>query len=143
MAEAASKAAPPQLHAAVQATAPWTLGALVLAAYVKTLCPSVAGGDSGELVQVAIELGVAHPPGYPTWTALAHLFSRLPDEWSAVTDIEPPLHTLHLHPRLHLHLSHSASPFLRLNLHLNLRLNLRIDASTTPARPQHDTRLPR
>ena len=36
------------------------------------------GGDSGELVQLAVELGVAHPPGYPTWTLIAHLFSWIP-----------------------------------------------------------------
>lgn len=54
------------------------LSAVALSIYVRTLCPSVPGGDSGEMVQVAIELGVAHPPGYPTWTLLAHAFSRLP-----------------------------------------------------------------
>jgi hypothetical protein len=54
------------------------LSAVALSIYVRTLCPSVPGGDSGEMVQVAIELGVAHPPGYPTWTLLAHVFSRLP-----------------------------------------------------------------
>ena len=54
------------------------LSAVALSIYVRTLCPSVPGGDSGEMVQVAIELGVAHPPGYPTWTLLAHAFSWLP-----------------------------------------------------------------
>ena len=54
------------------------LGAVVLSAYVQTLCPTVPYGDSGELIQVAIEGGVVHPPGYPTWTMLANAFSRLP-----------------------------------------------------------------
>ena len=54
------------------------LGAVVLSVYVQTLCPSVPGGDAGELIQVAIEGGVVHPPGYPTWTMLAYAFSRLP-----------------------------------------------------------------
>ena len=54
------------------------LSAVALSIYVRTLCPSVPGGDSGEMVQVAIELGVAHPPGYPTWTLIANAFSRLP-----------------------------------------------------------------
>ena len=54
------------------------LSAAALSVYVRTLCPSVPGGDSGEMVQVAVELGVAHPPGYPTWTLLAHAFSQLP-----------------------------------------------------------------
>jgi len=35
----------------------------VLAVYVWTLYPSVAGGDSGELTIAAYRLGVAHPPG--------------------------------------------------------------------------------
>ena len=47
------------------------LGAAVFSAYYRTLCPSVPGGDSGELIQVAVELGVVHPPGYPTWTMMA------------------------------------------------------------------------
>ena len=53
------------------------LGACVFSAYYATLCPSVPGGDSGELIQVAIEGGVAHPPGYPTWTMMAYAFARL------------------------------------------------------------------
>ena len=51
---------------------------MVRSVYVHTLCPSVPGGDAGELIQVAIEGGVVHPPGYPTWTMLAYAFSRLP-----------------------------------------------------------------
>ena len=58
------------IHAAACA-----LGCVVFSAYYATLCPSVPGGDSGELIQVAIEGGVAHPPGYPTWTMLAHAFA--------------------------------------------------------------------
>ena len=54
------------------------LAAAVLSVYWQTLCPTVPGGDSGELIQVAIEMGVAHPPGYPTWTMMAYAFSRLP-----------------------------------------------------------------
>nr|XP_048709008.1 transmembrane protein 260 isoform X3 [Caretta caretta] len=49
------------------------LGAAVAAAYVATLPPSVPGGDSGELITAAYELGVAHPPGYPLFTLLAKL----------------------------------------------------------------------
>ena len=54
------------------------LAAAVLSAYVATTAPSVPGGDSGEMMQIAAELGVAHPPGYPTWTMLAHAFTWLP-----------------------------------------------------------------
>ncbi|XP_018417899.1 PREDICTED: transmembrane protein 260 [Nanorana parkeri] len=43
----------------------------VLGVYIKTLHPSVPGGDSGELITAAYELGVAHPPGYPLFTLLA------------------------------------------------------------------------
>ena len=54
------------------------LGLVVLAIYMRTLAPDVAGGDSGELVTVAHTLGVAHPPGYPLYTLLAKLFTLLP-----------------------------------------------------------------
>ncbi|XP_041072979.1 transmembrane protein 260 isoform X2 [Carcharodon carcharias] len=43
------------------------------AVYLRTLHRSVPGGDSGELVTAACELGVAHPPGYPLFTLLARL----------------------------------------------------------------------
>ncbi|MCA9751538.1 MAG: DUF2723 domain-containing protein [Gemmatimonadetes bacterium] len=50
-------------------------GALValvaLVVYVATSCPTIWVGDSGELASVAARFGVAHPPGYPTWTLLA------------------------------------------------------------------------
>ncbi|XP_069807229.1 protein O-mannosyl-transferase TMEM260 [Dendropsophus ebraccatus] len=45
----------------------------VFAVYIKTLHPSIPGGDSGELITAAYELGVAHPPGYPLFTLLAKL----------------------------------------------------------------------
>ncbi|XP_073466522.1 protein O-mannosyl-transferase TMEM260 [Aquarana catesbeiana] len=51
----------------------WTLAVFmcVLGVYIKTIHPSVPGGDSGELITAAYELGVAHPPGYPLFTLLA------------------------------------------------------------------------
>jgi hypothetical protein len=61
-----------------QAWACASLAALVLAVYARTTMAGVASGDSGELVQIAHELGVAHPPGYPLWTMLAHGFARAP-----------------------------------------------------------------
>lgn len=48
------------------------------ALYLSTLAPTVATGDSGELATVAATLGLAHPPGYPTFTMLGHLFTLLP-----------------------------------------------------------------
>ena len=53
-------------------------GLAVLAVYLRTLAPTVVGGDSGELIAVAATLGVAHPPGYPLYTLLAHAFTWLP-----------------------------------------------------------------
>jgi hypothetical protein len=50
----------------------------VLGAYVRTLSPTVAGGDSGELIAAAYTLGVPHPPGYPLYTLLGKLFTLLP-----------------------------------------------------------------
>ena len=50
---------------------------LTLVLYCRTAYPSVTGGDSGELIITACNLGVAHPPGYPTFTLLAGLAIRL------------------------------------------------------------------
>jgi tetratricopeptide (TPR) repeat protein len=50
--------------------------ALVL--YSLTLAPTVTLTDSGELIVVARDLGIAHPPGVPLWIILAHLASLVP-----------------------------------------------------------------
>ncbi|KAG7510629.1 transmembrane protein 260 isoform X1 [Solea senegalensis] len=47
--------------------------ACVTALYVPCVQRTVPGGDSGELITAACELGVAHPPGYPLFTLLARL----------------------------------------------------------------------
>ncbi|XP_078426756.1 transmembrane protein 260 isoform X2 [Cetorhinus maximus] len=52
---------------------PFLLFSGLSAVYLRTLHRSVPGGDSGELVTAACELGVAHPPGYPLFTLLARL----------------------------------------------------------------------
>lgn len=52
------------------------LGAVVLAVYIATLSPTIAGGDSGELVAEGCILGTAHPPGYPLFTLLGYAISR-------------------------------------------------------------------
>lgn len=59
------------------------LGALLTAVtfgllYILTLAPDILPADSGEFQLVATQLGVAHPPGFPLYTLLAHLMSRLP-----------------------------------------------------------------
>ncbi len=46
--------------------------------YLFTLTPTVDFIDSGELAAVACTLGVAHPTGYPLFTLLGNLFSRIP-----------------------------------------------------------------
>ncbi len=46
--------------------------------YVRTLAPDVLPADSGELQVVAANLGVAHPPGFPLYVMLGHLWTRLP-----------------------------------------------------------------
>lgn len=48
----------------------------VFTVYVITLSPTVTSSDSGELIAAAYDLGVAHPPGYPLWTLIAHLFIK-------------------------------------------------------------------
>lgn len=44
----------------------------VLLVYFVSIPPSVPGGDSGELLAEACQLGTAHPPGYPLFTMLMH-----------------------------------------------------------------------
>lgn len=62
----------------------WRLlpGLLVAAAaftlYTLTLSPGILPADNGEFQLVAARLGVAHPPGFPLYTMLAHLMTRLP-----------------------------------------------------------------
>lgn len=53
------------------------LGLVTFSVYFTTLYPSLPGGDSGELIAAAQELGVAHPPGYPVFTMLAWLAIKL------------------------------------------------------------------
>lgn len=72
---------PPPVAVAGAPERPWAeaLAALVaLGVYLRTLAPTVAGGDSGELIAVGATLGIAHPPGYPLYTLLAHAFTWLP-----------------------------------------------------------------
>jgi hypothetical protein len=54
------------------------IGASALVAYVATLYPDLAGGDSGELAAAVASGGVIHPPGYPAYALLGGLFANLP-----------------------------------------------------------------
>lgn len=42
-------------------------------AYIRTLCPTLYVGDSGELIAAANCLGIPHPPGYPVFVLLLRL----------------------------------------------------------------------
>ena len=53
-------------------------GLLAFAVYAWTVAPNVTLLDCGEFATAAINFGVPHPTGYPLWTLLAWLFSRLP-----------------------------------------------------------------
>jgi hypothetical protein len=52
------------------------LGALAL--YLVTLCPDLYWFDSAEFVNDAVLYDIPHPPGYPLYNLLAHLFTKLP-----------------------------------------------------------------
>ena len=68
----------PPVSPAMQGAVAACMGLVACASYVATLYQDVPGGDSGELIMAAANWGVAHPPGYPLYTLLAHLFSLLP-----------------------------------------------------------------
>jgi len=54
------------------------VAALAGALYLASAARDIVLGDTPELMTAAIGLGVAHPPGYPLFTMLGHLFSLLP-----------------------------------------------------------------
>jgi hypothetical protein len=59
---------------------PWTdlaIFAVALAIYWATLARDVIPADAGEFQLAAALLGVPHPPGYPLYTLIGHLFIRL------------------------------------------------------------------
>ncbi len=52
-------------------------GLIPFAVYLYFLCPTIAAGDSAELVTSTKILGISHPPGYPLFTVIGHLFTML------------------------------------------------------------------
>jgi hypothetical protein len=68
---AAGEAAPRYVSAAIVFGAAFAL-------YLRTLAPSVGPTDSGELTSAVWSLGNAHPPGFPFFLLVTHLFTRLP-----------------------------------------------------------------
>jgi tetratricopeptide (TPR) repeat protein len=56
----------------------WIIPALIaVVVYFATMCRTVYVGDSGEFALVFKTLGIAHPPGYPLFTLLGHVFVAL------------------------------------------------------------------
>jgi 4-amino-4-deoxy-L-arabinose transferase-like glycosyltransferase len=54
--------------------------AVALIVYVRTLLPGVSFGDWAEAEMVPSQVGILHPTGYPLYSLLGTLFSRLPIE---------------------------------------------------------------
>jgi len=54
------------------------LSVTTLGLYSFTAAPGVTLEDSGDFINGVLTLGVVHPPGYPLYTVLGHLFSFLP-----------------------------------------------------------------
>ena len=53
------------------------VGLAALVVYVRTMCPTIYVGDSGELAAAVHVVGIPHPPGYPLYVLLGKLFSVL------------------------------------------------------------------
>jgi len=49
-----------------------------IALYVWTLAPGLTSADGGDFVTAAYHAGIPHPSGYPLWTILGWLATRLP-----------------------------------------------------------------
>lgn len=49
-----------------------------LAVYILTLNKYVILGDSGEFITASFEAGISHPPGYPLFTLIGFLFTKIP-----------------------------------------------------------------
>lgn len=52
--------------------------AIAILVYLRTLARTLPAGDSGDLITAAWVVGVAHPPGFPLFTMLGHVFGLLP-----------------------------------------------------------------
>ncbi|MFZ1864495.1 MAG: DUF2723 domain-containing protein [Polyangiales bacterium] len=63
---------------ALDASIAATVGLVYFGLYLLTLCRTVFWYDSAEYVTAAVTLGIPHPPGYPLYTLIGHLFTLLP-----------------------------------------------------------------
>jgi hypothetical protein len=50
---------------------------ILLLIYLFTICPTIYSGDAAELATAGFTFGIPHPPGYPLYTLIANIFSRL------------------------------------------------------------------
>ncbi len=57
-----------------------TVGFSCFCVYLATLCPTVYWYDSAEFAAAAVLLGIPHPPGYPLYVLIGHVFSYLPGD---------------------------------------------------------------
>ncbi|HSH01162.1 MAG TPA: DUF2723 domain-containing protein, partial [Anaerolineae bacterium] len=58
-------------------TAALLLTLIISPLYLFTLIPGPLPADNGEFQLIAAQLGVAHPPGFPLYTIIAHLYTQL------------------------------------------------------------------
>ncbi len=50
----------------------------VLSVYISALATSIYPGDNPDTITAAVTLGIPHPPGYPLYTLIGHLFTKIP-----------------------------------------------------------------
>ena len=75
----ASDSVPPGRLSARDGIIALAAGAAALALYVATLQPDLGGPEDTPKFQfLGYVLGTAHPPGYPLYVVLSHLFVQLP-----------------------------------------------------------------
>ncbi len=53
-------------------------GLLIFLIYLTTIAPTIIQIDAGELTAVQALLGIAHPTGYPLFTIIGFIFSKIP-----------------------------------------------------------------
>lgn len=53
-------------------------GILIFLIYLTTIAPTILQIDAGELTAVQALAGIAHPTGYPLFTMIGYLFSKIP-----------------------------------------------------------------
>lgn len=66
------------------ALAPLAAALVQVALHLTTLAPGVTTGDSGEIATAVANLGVIHPTGYPLFTLVGHVFTRVLPMESAI-----------------------------------------------------------